>query len=319
MVKRISEKKGFSLAEALIALTIVGIIAMLVLPSLRKTSSLHSFSIQLKKDYMTLNNSLDAVFADDFDTDIEEMGGDAFFVEKMIPKLNVVQQCGESNMYESTEGTRDACMASGIADLPAQPKNAVVLADGSTIANNNMHYIVDVNGPDLPNIVGVDVFAFELKKVKADSKEPDDNGEASGSAGTVAMLTPMLNGAISAINSAFVPAAYAALNNSYTTTGSMQGDDIWNTHHSGGGNTIGGNNTGGLQHYQNAGGGGGGGSINTSSSSSRILPSSSGTSGSTSRIVLPTSSGTSGSTSRIVLPTSSDCASHIKRYIRFYK
>ena len=181
MVKRICEKKGFSLAEALIALTIVGIISMLVLPSLRKTSSLHSFSIQLKKDYMTLNNSLDAVFANDFDTDIEEMGGDAFFLEKMIPTLNVVQQCSESNMYETSSGTRDACMASGIADLPAQPKNAVVLAEGSTIANNNMHYIADVNGPDLPNIVGVDVFAFELKKVKADSKDPDDKDEATGS------------------------------------------------------------------------------------------------------------------------------------------
>ena len=47
MKKTSTKKRGFSLAEALITLTIIGIIAMLVLPGLRKYSSLHAFAAQL--------------------------------------------------------------------------------------------------------------------------------------------------------------------------------------------------------------------------------------------------------------------------------
>ena len=205
MKKKNTKQTGFSLAEALITLTIIGIIAMLVVPGLRKYSSKHAFAAQLKKDYMTLNNSLDYVLADDFEVDIEEMGGSAFFLEKMVPTFNTIMQCSGSNMYAS-EGGR-GCFGTDSQGLSVTPSNAVMLADGSTIGNSNMYYIIDVNGPNLPNIEGADIFMYELRRVKSDFKTPD--AEDDETTGTVAMLTPVVNGALNKISNVFVAPAYA--------------------------------------------------------------------------------------------------------------
>ena len=204
MKKKNTKQTGFSLAEALITLTIIGIIAMLVVPGLRKYSSKHAFAAQLKKDYMTLNNSLDYVLADDFEVDIEEMGGSAFFLEKMVPTFNTIMQCSGSNMYAS-EGGR-GCFGTDSQGLSVTPSNAVMLADGSTIGNSNMYYIIDVNGPNLPNIEGADIFMYELRRVKSDFKTPD--AEDDETTGTVAMLTPV-SGVLDKVGKALIPAANA--------------------------------------------------------------------------------------------------------------
>lgn len=207
MTKKRNFMNAFSLAEVLIAMTIIGVVAMLVIPGLKKYTSQHAFVTQLKKDYMTLNQSLDLAFADDISIDIEKMGGSKFFTDKFAPALNSIRICDASNMYAS-EGNINGCLASENEGLTLTPQNAVILADGSTIANDNMYYIVDVNGPNLPNVVGSDIFTFELKKVKGEGLDPDAE-EDGATTGTLAMLTPMLNKALEMANNAFIPAAYA--------------------------------------------------------------------------------------------------------------
>lgn len=198
---------AFSLAEVLIAMTIIGVVAMLVIPGLRKYTSQHAFVTQLKKSYMTLNQSLDFAFADDIGVDIEKIGGSKFFQENLMPTFNAIKICNSGNMYAS-EDNINGCLASENEGLTLTPQNAVILADGSTIANDNMYYIIDVNGPNLPNVVGSDIFTFELKKVKGEGLDPEDKEEAA-TTGTLAMLTPMLNKALEMANNAFIPAAYA--------------------------------------------------------------------------------------------------------------
>lgn len=210
MTKQRNCINAFSLAEVLIAMTIIGIIAMITIPGLKKYTSQHAFVTQLKKDYMTLNQSLDFAFADDVSVDIDKIGGTKFFKENLMPTFNAIKICDASNMYAS-EDNINGCLASENEGLTLTPQNAVILADGSTIANDNMYYVVDVNGPNLPNVVGADIFTFELKKVKGEALDPDAE-EDGATTGTLAMLTPMLNKALEMANNAFIPAAYAINN-----------------------------------------------------------------------------------------------------------
>lgn len=186
--------KAFSLAEALIAMSIIAVVALLVVPVMKKYTSEKVFVTQLKKNYNVLNSSLDNIFANDFDIDINKMGGTNFFLEKMVQGksatginkglLSYVRTCNESNMYDTSEDELNGCFGYGVADvLPVKPINAVVLVDGSTIANNDMIYIVDVNASSPPNQMGVDIFSFELKKVKGDYQDAnanEDDGSESG-------------------------------------------------------------------------------------------------------------------------------------------
>lgn len=75
----IREKRfAFTLAEALITLVILGIIAALTVPGLKRFSQKETAVIQLKKAYTTMNGVLDYVIADNITMDIEKVGGDEF-------------------------------------------------------------------------------------------------------------------------------------------------------------------------------------------------------------------------------------------------
>lgn len=152
------KKPAFTLAEALITLVILGVVAALIVPSLKRFSQTETAAKQLKKAYTVMNQDLDYILADDISLDIEKIGGNAFFTNYMLSRLNAVKQCTTDNMTD--------CFAQSVEGLTVTPVNAVLIADGTVIANSGMDYIIDVNGTQEPNIEGVDVFLYTLKNVK---------------------------------------------------------------------------------------------------------------------------------------------------------
>lgn len=153
---------GFTLAEALITLVVLGIIAALTVPALKRFSQKETTVMQLKKAYSTMNGALDYAIADDITMDIAKIGGDEFFLNHMLPHMNVLKQCSSANMGD--------CVSTEAENLPFQPANAAILGDGSTIANNGMDFFVDINGANEPNIAGVDIYQYKLQKVKGDNQ-----------------------------------------------------------------------------------------------------------------------------------------------------
>ena len=149
-----SQKFAFTLAEALLTLVIVGVVAALTIPGLKKYTERQTLATQLKNGYSTLNKSLDYVLASDDTIDIAKIGGDAFFTNHMIPNLNVAKSCTDANMSE--------CIPDDTDNLPFKPKNAVVLVGGFTIANNGMDFIIDANGPSEPNVFEADIYQYKL-------------------------------------------------------------------------------------------------------------------------------------------------------------
>lgn len=155
MLQRLHSKQfAFTLAEALLTLVIVGVVAALTIPGLKKYTERQTLATQLKNGYSTLNKSLDYVLASDDTIDIAKIGGDAFFTNHMIPNLNVAKSCTDANMSE--------CIPDDTDNLPFKPKNAVVLVGGFTIANNGMDFIIDANGPSEPNVFESDIYQYKL-------------------------------------------------------------------------------------------------------------------------------------------------------------
>jgi len=62
-------KKGFTLAEILIALTLIGVIAALTLPGLIGDTQHRDISTSIKKAYNTLNNAYGMIYIDHYNAD----------------------------------------------------------------------------------------------------------------------------------------------------------------------------------------------------------------------------------------------------------
>lgn len=227
------KRKAFTLAEALVVIAILAIIAGITIPVVKKQSFNEQTTTQLKKGYQSLEASLDGAIVDN--GPIDNWTGDKF-QKYIVPQLKTIKKCDSSNISD--------CFAGSINGLTS----AVVLADKVVIANSGDDYYIDVNGSAAPNQIDVDIYKFILQKVEDDS---DDT------AGVLALLNEM-----------FVPKAMASM---WTETPTMQGDDIWQHHNGGTNDSV--NERYQNFTSAGGGGGGGGGSSSKPSTPSNPTPS----------------------------------------------
>lgn len=156
--------KGFTLAEILITLSIIGVVAVIILPSIFTNVQKHSLSTQLAKFYSQTQEAIKRYMViNDIDT-FSEMNADAFVKEY----LNIVQVC-------NTDSATD-CFASSYSSISSSVKSysgldfitdsgsAYILQDGSVITFNlsGNRLTFDVNGKKSPNKMGLDLHAINI-------------------------------------------------------------------------------------------------------------------------------------------------------------
>ena len=182
-------KKGFTLAEVLITLGIVGIVAVLTIPSVMKNYKNRLYTAQLEKVYAQLNEATLAIMNDervdsfyetkangtDKCTDNNKQnctGGLPYFlstyiepVKKNCAKGDNDEICvagGTTSSYKYIDGSDAGGIGSGT--------YCIQLASGAAICgfhnpgNKCTSLVVDVNGQAAPNIVGRDVFSMDIHK-----------------------------------------------------------------------------------------------------------------------------------------------------------
>ena len=184
-------KKAFTLAEVLITLGIIGIVAAVTMPVLIQNSRNKQLEAGLKKGASEIAQALDMYQAENGEL-FKAHSNSSKIKNELIKYFNVLEDCGfghsdadsaciknygdadkNSNTYKNFNGTNSI-------DLNKFDDGQFVLADGSLILienNNNLdgngtvgniYLSIDVNGYNKkPNKLGQDLFMFQL----------DDNGK----------------------------------------------------------------------------------------------------------------------------------------------
>lgn len=159
---------GFTLAEVLVTLGIIGVVSAMTIPTLVKNHQRQVYVTQLQKVYNELSQALEQVITDSNAVNLRESSfgrnGTANFLRAYF---KTVKTCTPSAMDECF--AEDYKNMNGddvrIRDFIFGTANCAVIASGAAICIDNSYHsqvFMDVNGKQGPNIIGRDVFDFRL-------------------------------------------------------------------------------------------------------------------------------------------------------------
>lgn len=168
-------KKGFTLAEVLITLVIIGVIAAMTIPTLMNNTNKQEYVSKLRKAYATLSQATNKIITDE-GMPRGDIGG------------WVTSRTAVFNLYKKYLNVTKDCLTSSDCSIPdtdvinmTYAGYKLILSDGMVIniSTNDTHcgldhvqgtsnvcqYIdVDINGHKKPNKLGRDIFSFGLKE-----------------------------------------------------------------------------------------------------------------------------------------------------------
>jgi len=174
--------KGFTLAEILITLTVIGVVAALTIPTLLQNTNQAELKAAWKKTYGDISQATLSIMNDNGGTVAYAFSDHNSFKNKYLEKLSYIKTC-----YDDTRGN---CFAGGTDSIhflngsvyPDSWMNSTpsaILSNGTSInfyfassdCTSTWHGIqncgainVDVNGLKKPNTVGKDIFALHVRK-----------------------------------------------------------------------------------------------------------------------------------------------------------
>lgn len=184
-------KAAFTLAEVLITLVIIGVIAAITVPVLSNSYTDKMYISALKKNFSVLSNAFNLSQKYDYfeyiDWNCADSSTDAIYADYQILKkyLNIIRECkdtegcwsnditqnprGENAASASTKGIGGNIITFTLNDgtnvcLDYWSKGDIESLFGvsQNLSPNALSIFVDVNGDKKPNRLGRDVFAFVL-------------------------------------------------------------------------------------------------------------------------------------------------------------
>ena len=162
-------KRAFTLAEILITLGVIGVIAAMTLPTVIENYQKQRTINQLKKVYTVLNQAfkMSEIDNDSYENwgNINEMNYTNYMNKYWKPYLKVIkvcstyQTCGYSKQYPWVNANNTETVWRKIVGT------SFILNDGTLITFwNNTQIMVDLNSYSKPNKYGRDLFVFSLSK-----------------------------------------------------------------------------------------------------------------------------------------------------------
>lgn len=179
MVKEISgfRKKGFSLAEVLITIGIIGMIATMTYQTLSTSIKDKKTTARLKKTYSSLQQAILKAVAengpiDSWGISMEPgFGGEKILLKYIGKHLNTIKICENGTGCYPNRTYKNIDGSNYVNWNVLSDRSAVILADGTMVMFNTSsaknysdfgQIYVDINGAQPPNQVGLDFFYFYI-------------------------------------------------------------------------------------------------------------------------------------------------------------
>ena len=161
---------AFTLAEVLITLGIIGVVAALTLPTLIQNHQKQVYVTQLKKAYSTLTNAYNELAAEQEVADWNQIScSDWYCLSDFLKHVKTIKSfegCEEDwcNTYNS--GIAGTTMVFGTSSGFITADGALFIFTCGSYLESNYTWIVDVNGYNKgPNKPGRDIFQFALENL----------------------------------------------------------------------------------------------------------------------------------------------------------
>lgn len=171
-------KKGFTLAEVLITLGILGVVAALTLPTFNVNAKYQAMASKLSSTISSVENSFAAMMSTDSADDLTDTtfwkSGKTTGELATYLKIAELPSLPNSGNYKTLSGTQKTIANTAVAYqmkngavLMIDYKNAAIsnsdrLAAGGSVTDFIAQIDIDVNGEEKPNKYGRDVFRFAL-------------------------------------------------------------------------------------------------------------------------------------------------------------
>lgn len=184
---RIGTKRAFTLAEVMLAIGIIGTIAMMTIPAVSKNYQKHAYVVQAKKNLTAIESMLTNVQVDTLGKPFSRTG---------LSKRNGVNNLGDIRntigkyLDMDVSASNTTCFAptyrsvdsSTTFDFECSEGTVFVLKGGAAYCyipneNNSATIIVDTNGNKAPNTGGRDVFTYNI----SDDYSITDDGDCTSS------------------------------------------------------------------------------------------------------------------------------------------
>ena len=190
----LKRKAAFTLAEVLITIGIIGVVASLTLPSVINKYQEKVTVTKVKKAYSTMNNALFSAISENGEVDTwdypyynagtDNVPNIEVFASKILPYLKILKDCGISQrncMLDVNYKLSDGSNWNGYTYNRYRLYYKVILNDGSylvirfeypkcngsgdgVVGDKCGWFLIDVNGDKKPNRFGQDVFLFIIRK-----------------------------------------------------------------------------------------------------------------------------------------------------------
>ena len=181
-------RKGFTLAEVLITLVIIGVIAALTIPALMNKTNEQETVVAVKKAYSVISQAYQRVIAENGEINPQNLFSEdskrSEFVGKLFAKqMNVQKVCGLSTnedcfaleTYKYFDGVEFSAFNEAGNDYKFRLSDGMsvgiyIFSDYENYGNSDMlssiigYAYFDVNGDKKPNTLGKDTFTFLLTK-----------------------------------------------------------------------------------------------------------------------------------------------------------